>query len=176
MDRVLVIGCGGAGKTTLALRLGEILSLPVVHLDSFYWRPGWEPTPKEEWEETVRRLAAGAAWVMDGNYGGTLDLRIAASDAVVFLDKPRHLCLWRVTKRRLRYWGRSRPDVAPGCPERLDREFLRYIWSYPMERRPGILRKLESTSRSKDVFVLRSEGETRRFLAELPRQTGRSAA
>lgn len=104
---------------------------------------------------------------MDGNYGSTLDLRLAAADAVIFLDLPRSLCIRRVLSRRLRYARRSRPDMAPGCPERLDLKFLSYLWKYPTERRPGILRKLEQASIEKTVIVLRSPDEVDRFVTEL---------
>lgn len=112
---------------------------------------------------------------MDGNYGGTLDLRLAAADTVVFLDQPRHLCVWRLIKRRLRYAGRSRPDVAPSCPERLTYEFLRYVWSYPTERRPSILRKLDALPRDRNVFVLNSPEEVRDFLASASTVKGDAA-
>src|SRR5207248_9352838 len=109
MKRVLVIGSGGTGKTTVAQRLARRTGLPLIHLDLLYWRPGWQPTPGEEWRETVRRLVAGERWIIDGNYGGTLDLRLAACDTVVFLDLPRVLCLWRVLVRQLRHFCRWRP-------------------------------------------------------------------
>src|SRR5437879_8580011 len=82
MKRVLVIGSGGTGKTTVARRLAQRTGLPLIHLDLLYWRPGWQPTPGEEWHETVRRLVAGESWIIDGNYGVTLDLRVAACDTV----------------------------------------------------------------------------------------------
>lgn len=104
-SRILVIGCGGSGKSTLALRLGDVLGIEVVHLDRLYWRPVWiEPRP-QEWKQTLRRLAEKRAWVMDGDYGGTLDLRLDAADAVAFLDLPRSMCLRRVISRRLKYAG-----------------------------------------------------------------------
>lgn len=71
MRRVLVIGCGGAGKSTLARQLGEATGLPVIHLDAHYWRPGWVETPKETWRAAVDELIAADAWIMDGNYSGT---------------------------------------------------------------------------------------------------------
>lgn len=128
MLRVLVIGSGGSGKSTLAAQLGARLRLPVVHLDALYWRPGWVATPASGWRETVAHLVATERWVMDGNYGGTLDLRIAACDAVVLLDPPRSVCLARVVWRWLRYAGTTRPDMAPGCPEHLTWEFVRWVW------------------------------------------------
>jgi len=176
VKRVLVIGSGGAGKTTVALRLGETLSLPVIHLDSHYWKPGWRPSPKGEWERTVRRLVRQDAWVMDGNYGGTLEIRLGSADAVMFLNYPRHVCLWRLARRWLRHRGQTRQDMAPGCPERLTFEFLRYVWGYPTERRPGIPRRLREFEPQGSVFVLRSPQETAGFLAELTARAERLAA
>lgn len=165
MRRVLVIGSGGAGKSTLAARLGALSGLPVVHLDALYWNAGWVATPPDEWARVVARLIEGDAWVMDGNYGGTLDLRLAACDTVVFLDLPRLVCLWRVVRRWLRYRGRTRPDMASGCAEQIDAEFLRWIWTYPTQRRPGILARLATLTGGQRVVVLRSQREVEAFLA-----------
>ena len=171
MRRVLVIGSGGAGKSTFARTLGARLGLPVVHLDRLYWRPGWEPTPLREWGPAVERVLEGEAWIVDGNYGGTLERRLAAADTAVFLDLPRWLCLWRVVRRRVRYAGRSRPDVAEGCPERLSWDFVRWVWRYPEARRPGVLARLEAAEGVRAVR-LQSRREVRSFLAALPPRGG----
>lgn len=105
---------------------------------------------------------------MDGNYGGTLDLCLAAADTVIFLDLPRLLYLWRVIKGRAQFHNRSRPDMARNCPERLTGEFARWIWTYPRERRPHILAKLRAVEQEKRVVMLRSTDEVRRFLSRLP--------
>lgn len=166
MRRVLVIGSGGAGKSHFARRLGERLGLPVIHLDRLYWRAGWVETPKDEWRRKVEALVRGEAWVMDGNYSGTLEVRLAACDAVVFLDLPRAVCLWRVLRRVLTYREGSRPDMAEGCPEKIDLEFIRWVWGYPARNRPKILALLESEAAAgRRVFRLRSRAEVERFLA-----------
>jgi adenylate kinase family enzyme len=167
MKRILVIGSGGAGKSTFARRLGERLGLAVLHLDAFYWRPGWVETPKDEWRQTVEELCAGEAWLMDGNYSGTLAVRLAACDTVVFLDLPRTLCLWRVLKRALIYRGTSRPDVAEGCHENLNMEFFLWVWNYPRRSRPKVLSRLEEHGRGKQIFILHSSAEVEKFLAEI---------
>lgn len=172
MRRVLIVGSGGAGKSTLAVRVGARTGLPVVHLDAHYWRAGWTATPAEEWRRTVAALSAAPAWVMDGNYGGTLDLRLAASDTVVFLDLPRVVCLWRIVRRALRHRGRSRPDMAPGCPEQLSWEFVRWVWSYPHRRRPGVLRRLAALPATTRVVVLRSRRAADVWVDALPRAAG----
>jgi adenylate kinase family enzyme len=169
---VLVIGSGGAGKSTLARRISEAAALPLVHLDRLFWRPGWVATPREEWERQVAELVAGARWVLDGNYGGTMALRLAAADTVVFLDVPRITCLRRAVVRALRSRRVPRPDMAPGCPERLDLEFLRWIWGYPRTRRPRVLELLAGFERAGGTaVVLRSRNEIESFL----RSTGERA-
>lgn len=165
MKKVLVIGSGGAGKSTFARRLGRATGIEVIHLDAVYWGAGWAEPAKEEWRATVEELLKRDSWIMDGNYGGTLDLRLEACDAVVFLDLPRRVCLWRVLKRRALYRHSPRPDMAPGCPEKLDWKFLKFVWDYPRTRRPAVLEKLERRSRGKTVAVLRSQKEIENFLA-----------
>src|SRR5690349_3028678 len=86
MKKILVIGSGGAGKSTFAKQLSAILHLEVLHLDALYWQAGWVETPKPEWKQRVTELLAGDAWIMDGNYSGTLDIRMQACDTVIFLD------------------------------------------------------------------------------------------
>ena len=168
MRRVLVIGSGGAGKSTLARALGARLGLPVVHLDALYWHAGWVPTPAPAWRDTVAHLAAAEAWVMDGNYGGTLDVRLARCDTAIFLDLSRWRCLARVAWRALRYAGRTRPDMAPGCQEQLSWEFVRWIWTFPHRKRPAVLAQLAALPAGQRVAVLRSPREVRRFLDDLP--------
>ena len=167
MQRVLIIGAGGSGKSTLAMRIGECTGLPVVHLDSLFWKEGWIETPRAEWTRVVQELLSQEAWVMDGNYGGTLDLRLAVADTIIFLDLPRVVCLWRVVKRRLRFHGRSRPDMGSGCPERLTWEFIKWIWRYRRERRPAIVEKLKVVASDKRVIILDSQAAVREFEEKL---------
>lgn len=167
MKRVLVIGSGGAGKSTFARRLGARLGLPVIHLDRAYWQPGWVEPPKDEWLRTVEGLCAGDSWVMDGNYSGTLDVRLAACDTVLFLDLPRVVCVWRVLKRAVKYRHGTRPDMAPGCRENVNPEFLLWIWNYPRRSRPKVLSRLAAHARDKRVVTLRSSAEVERFLIEV---------
>jgi adenylate kinase family enzyme len=164
MKRVLVIGPGGAGKSTFAQRLGQLLNIEVKHLDSFYWKAGWTEPSKEDWVKTVTELASAASWIMDGNFGGTLELRLKHCDTIIFLDMPRFLCLWRITKRRLRYHNRSRPDMAEGCSEKLDLEFIKWVWNYSRRSRPKVVKLLHEHSGTKQVVWLRSNAEVERFL------------
>jgi adenylate kinase family enzyme len=167
MKKVLIIGSGRAGKSTLARQLGTILGLEVVHLDALYWHPGWVETPKPKWREVVQDLLQQETWIMDGNYGSTLDIRLAIADTVIFLDFPRLLCLWRVCKRWWQYANETRPDMAAGCPEKLDWEFLYWVWTYPSRRRSTILEKLSQLAPEQRVLILRSPSAVQQFLQEL---------
>jgi adenylate kinase family enzyme len=168
MRKVLVIGSSGAGKSVFAAQLAERTGLPLIHLDALYWSPGWVKTPKDAWTRTVDELLARDAWVMDGNYAGTLDRRLDACDTAVFLDLPRTLCLWRAVKRRIIFHRRSRPDMREGNDERLTWQFIRWIWTYPRERRPGVLAKLAALRSDQRAVVLRSRTEIETFLRALP--------
>lgn len=127
MKKVIVIGSGGAGKSTFSRQMGDITGLPVVHLDLEYWRPGWVKTPKDEWNQKVTEMIARDEWIMDGNFGGTRELRAGSADTIVFLDIPRRVCIYRVCKRYLRFRGGNRPEMSEGCNEKLDLEFLLWI-------------------------------------------------
>lgn len=166
MQRILVIGSGGAGKSTLSRQIGARLQLPVLHLDAHYWQPGWVEPSREAWTQTVAALTATDVWVMDGNYSGTLAQRLAACDGVVFLDISRWRCLWRVARRSLTYRCRTRPDMADGCPERLEWAFFKWIWQFPHQTRPRLGAMLAHVH-GKRVIRLRSPQEVQKFLQEL---------
>ena len=167
MRRILVIGSSGAGKSTLARRLAEHLDLPLIHLDREYWRPGWLEPPRAEWRRRVAELAARPEWVMDGNFSSTWDIRFPRAEAVVWLDVPRLVCLASVVRRVLRNWGRTRPDLAPDCPERFDWSFMKWIWRYPRDVRPKTQRALEGLRPDQRVLVLRSRAEFPALVADL---------
>ena len=165
MKKVLVIGAGGAGKSTLARRLGAALKLEVIHLDKFYWRPGWVKPADDEWRREIAALIARDAWVMDGNYTRTLAQRLAACDTVIFLDFARTVCLWRVIKRRILYRASTRPDMAAGCPEQLELEFIRWVWNYARHSRPTVVARLAEHAQGRQIIHLRKPAEVERFLA-----------
>lgn len=167
MDKkILVIGCCGAGKSTLAKKMQKRTDLPLIHLDHEYYRPGWVKTEKTDWENKVRQLCRKEAWIMDGNYTGSLEMRLDYADAVVFLDIGRVKCLLRAVGRVLRSSQRQREDMAEGCKERHDLEFYRFIWNFPKKVRPGILKVLKE-HKEKNVYILRSKKEIEQFLKEL---------
>lgn len=168
MKKIIVIGSGGAGKSTLARRLGEMTGIEVIHLDKLHWKPNWTETPKDEWREIVEKELAKDAWIMDGNFGGTMEMRIEACDTVVYLDLPRTLCFYRALKRIGKYWNTTRPDMGAGCAEKFDLKFLRWVWNFPQHTKPLIEQRLARFEKEKNIVRLRSRGEVEKFLMSLP--------
>jgi len=165
MKRVLVIGSGGSGKSTFSRKLGEVTGLPVVHLDKLYWHAGCVKTEEDEWKRIVAREIARPEWIMDGNFGGTRAMRMAAADTIVMLDLPRLTCMYSILERTLTYREGSRPDMADGCRERFDPEFILWVWNYPRE---GKRRALDDISKleGKRVLFLTTQGEIDAFLKD----------
>jgi adenylate kinase family enzyme/SAM-dependent methyltransferase len=171
MKRVVVLGNSGSGKSDLARRMGARLGLPVIYLDRVFWGPGWVAAQRDAFRETVRKMAADDAWIMDGNYQSCLDDRLERADAVVFLDSPRWRCLVRLLRRVLSTAGQSRPDLPDGCRETFvgNFELIRWMWGFPREDRRLILEKPDLHARGKQVFILRDPGRVEDFLANLSR-------
>jgi len=112
MKRIILIGSGGSGKSTLARQLGAKLKLKVYHLDALFWKPNWVGVPKNEQRKIQNELVKNETWIIDGNYGGTMDIRLNAADTIIFLDVHRTICVYRVFKRMLQYRNKTRPDMG----------------------------------------------------------------
>jgi adenylate kinase family enzyme len=165
VQRVAILGSGGAGKTTVALELGRRTGLPVVHLDPLYWAPGWVERPPEEFGAALQAAVAEERWILDGNVlWGDPDPRFARLDTVVFLDLPRRTCLWRAFVRRATYRGERRPDLPEGCREEFELSFFRWMWGYPKQVRPRVLAILGGLGPDVAVHHLRSDADVRTFL------------
>lgn len=163
MKRIMIIGSGGAGKSTLAKQLGEEFDLPVYHLDAYYWKPGWKPTSAEEWSSFQETLVQKESWIIDGNYGKTLDARLERAEVIILLDFSRWITVYRVLKRRIMYHGKTRPDLNKDCPESLDLEFMKWIWTFRKTRIPGIMEKLRKHEEKK-IIILKSPREVRKIV------------
>ena len=166
MQRVAILGSGGAGKTTVAVELGRRTGLPVVHLDPLNWAPGWVARPPEDFEAALGAAVAEERWILDGDFlsGDAGDPRFARVDTVVFLDLPRRTGIGRAVTRRLRDRGARRPDLPAGCDEEFELSFFRWMWGYPKHVRPRVLAILGGLDPAVDVHHLRSDAEVRLFL------------
>lgn len=167
MKKILIIGCSGAGKSTLARRLSEKTGLKVIHLDKIYWKPNWTEPTKDEWKRTLEKVIQDEAWIMDGNFSGTLDIRLPACDTVIFLDMPRTACVYRVLKRVAFSYKKTRPDMAENCPEKFDWEFLKWIWDFENRSKRKMEKLLEQFENEKKIIRLKSKREVEDFLVRL---------
>ena len=166
MRRILIIGNSGAGKSTLARRLGERLDLPVIHLDALFWKPGWTESDDSEFRVRVADALSGPAWVCDGDFGSSLDLRMPLADTIIWLDPPPILCLARAIWRAIKFADGGRPDMAEGCREKIDLTFYGYIWNWNRTRRPRVEAALAGHGDHLGVIKLRTDRDVAAFLAE----------
>ena len=166
MERIVIIGCGGAGKSTLARQLGEKLGLPVVHLDKLFWKPNWVQVSPEEFDANLAKELEKPHWIMDGNFNRTISQRIEKCDTIIYLDFSRFACLMGVIKRVLTTYGTVRPDMGEGCPERIDLEFLKWVWNFNKNKREGYYRILNETKHAQTI-VLKNRRAVRKFLSTL---------
>ena len=167
MQRVLVMGSSGSGKSTFARALANLTGLPFVSLDALYWQPGWQPSEPEPFGQRVAEAANTPSWVMDGNYmsHGGGDLRRKRADTVIWFDLPRYVCMTGITTRIVRTYGKVRPEMAPGCPERIDLEFFRYVWTYRQQQRPKLLEYFAGLRADQALICFNDRRRADRYLA-----------
>ena len=167
MERIMIIGCGGAGKSTLARKLGELTGIPVVHLDKIYWSPGnWKHLEKDEFDALLSLELEKPRWILDGNFNRTLEWRLEKCDTVIYLDFSRFTCICGWLKRVIMNWGIARPDMAPGCSEWFDPEFAKWIWNFNKHNRPRYLNLLKDV-KGKSVYIFRNRWQVDKFLKQI---------
>ena len=177
MNRVMIIGFSGSGKSTLAQRLGKILKIEPVHLDAVAWSRGWVMRSAAEAEALVTPVLNRDRWIIEGNYSNILyQERLSLCDTLIFLDVPAWRCFFGVLKRYIRYKGVTRPDMADGCPEKVDFEFLTWVlWKGRKSRKKRLeaVRRIERDP-GKRAYVFRNYTETENFLKETAYYQNRS--
>lgn len=151
MQRVVILGRGGAGKSTLARRLGEITGLPVIELDKIFWRPDLLSTPRDEWIHLQQKLIRGEKWIMDGDLGpyDAAEERLRAADTIVLLDFSLLRCVWRASRR-----SRERAD------------FWRWVLAWRRRSRPILLRSIALHAPMAHLHTLRGPRAAARFIAD----------
>lgn len=167
--RVVVSGLAGSGKSTLSLALGARTGLPVIHLDLHFWQPGWVAPSEAEWRETQRAVLAGEAWIADGNYHETLDLRLERADTVVLLDLPWWLCSARAFRRGFRMPGELPPGSEYTRWQRLRDEWQLAVRIARKDRGQTELERqiVARHGQHATVHELRSRRAVEQFLADL---------
>lgn len=167
--KIVVIGSCGSGKSTLCCQLSEFTGIEVIHLDRIYWKADWKPLAEEEFRSLQREVLSKETWIVDGNYAGSLYVRLEKADTVIFLDVNRYLCIYRVLKRWMRYRGKLRPDVADGCYEKMEWKFLKFIWDFPRETRNSMLNEIGKFNQLTKI-ILRNNKEKNEFLNSIKQQ------
>ena len=171
-ERFFIIGNYGAGKSTFAHRMGQLLEISPIHLDTILWEPGWKDRPMADALERLRQITASDRWIVEGisdykGQSGLHDLCFDSADTILLFDFPQLLCWWRIFKRRWQYHGRTRPDLPDGYPEKLYRIFLQKVWNYPKDERPVIFEKINRLPKHKRVIYLKTPGQVKNFLESL---------
>ena len=161
MKRIIVIGCPGSGKSTFARALQTQLGLPLYYLDMMYWNADRTTVSKEEFRARLAEVLAREEWIIDGNYGSTMEMRMAVCDTVFFLDYPTEVCLAGIRERR----GKVRPDM-PWVEHEEDAEFAAFVKQYREEQRPRVFALLQKYS-DLQITVLHDRAEAEGYLQTL---------
>ena len=168
MEKILIIGNAGSGKTTFAQTLSQKLQLPLVHLDKLYWCGSWEHRSREEFDALLQAELEKPRWIIDGNFNRTIPHRLQYCDTVIFFDLPTAVCLAGITKRIFSNYGKTRADMGGNCPERFDeqkRSLYRNVLSFNRHRRKDYYVLLAITPAK--VIVFNSRRQASKFLTNI---------
>lgn len=163
MKKVVVIGCGGSGKSVFSRSFAQITRLPLYHLDNIWWREDGTTITREEFDAVLSGILSAEEWIIDGNYQRTMERRIAASDTVIFFDLPVETCVEGIKARQ----GKPRPDMPwRGAGDSNDAEFMSLVYNYGTNNRPRVIELLEKYS-NKNIIVFKTRAEADDFLGRL---------
>ena len=162
MKKIIVIGCPGSGKSTFSKALHHATGIPLYHLDQLFWNADRTTVEKTVFLQRLSGVLQKPEWIIDGNYGSTMELRLQACDTVVFLDYPPEVCLDGIRNRQ----GQARSDL-PWVEQEEDAEFMAFIRNFPLQSRPQITELLDRYP-DKTVFVFQTRAEAHRFLSQFP--------
>ena len=153
LERIMIIGGCGCGKTTLSKKLSDKLNLPLIHLDRLYWRDYWKAVPDHEFDRQLLQELTNPRWIIDGNITRTIPLRLEYCDTVIYMDYSRIRCVYGVISRVIKNYGKSRPDMGGYCPERFDYAFLKSVWNFNKRNRAGYYEMLSSKKGLKLIII-----------------------
>ena len=162
MEKIIVIGCPGSGKSTFSKALHEITNIPLFHLDNLYWNSDRTTVSKSVFSQRLSQILLQNTWIIDGNYASTMVQRMEACDTIIFLDYPTELCLNGIYERK----NKCRSDIPWVETTNPDPEFIAFVENFQQEGRIQILNLL-SQHTQKNVFIFRTRDEATNFLKEL---------
>ena len=177
MQRVLVMGSSGSGKSTFAQRLSAMTGIPTVSIDALFWKPGWVESDKDEFNLRMTAAAREPRWIMDGNYtkSGAGELRRELSDTIIWFDLPRSTCMLGIFRRIAGSYGQVRPEMAEGCPEKIDLEFFRYVWTYRQQQRPKLLEYFSGLRADQSLVCFTDRVQADDYLESVARRQNRAS-
>ncbi|RDI45435.1 topology modulation protein [Falsibacillus pallidus] len=171
MKKIMVVGISaGVGKSTFAKKIGDLLDIPVHHLDRHFWKPGWAQATFEEFRGAQEEILEHDRWIIEGNYTATYDMRAEQADTIIYLELPRYVCIYRVFKRFFKNIGRTRPDLGPDCKEKIDWPFLKFIWTTYYPRKAQMQKRFtafQSLGKDKTIVELKNKKEIADYLQSL---------
>jgi len=169
MKRILIVGNAGAGKTTFAHELALKLNLPLVHLDKIYWHGEWQRLSNEEFDVLVQKELDKPEWIIDGNFNRTISHRMKYCDTIFFFDFSTISCLWGITKRLIKNYGKSRSDMGGNCIERFDSNKItlyRNVLNFNKVYRKAYY-SLLNNSKDVEVVVFKNRKQIRGFFKNI---------
>lgn len=169
MDRIMIFGFSGGGKSTLARKMGEILGIEPTHFDAIHWLPNWVESTREYKREIIKPILERDRWIIEGNYHNIYwQERLELADTIIFIDVNRFICLYQAWKRSRVYKGKTRPDMGEGCTEKFDLEFARWVFFKGRKKRKYYLETMKMLKdKGKDTCILKSKRDINRFLKGL---------
>ncbi|KJC35607.1 DNA topology modulation protein [Bradyrhizobium sp. LTSP885] len=177
MQRVLVMGSSGSGKSTFARGLSDITGIPTVSIDALFWKPGWVESEREEFQRRMTEAVQQPRWIMDGNFTthGAGELRRQLADTIIWFDLPRSTYMFGILRRIAGSYGQVRPEMAEGCPEKIDLEFFRYVWTYRQQQRPKLLDYFQGLRADQSLVCFTDRAQAGAYLKDLARQQNRAS-
>ena len=169
MERIIIFGFSGGGKSTLARKMGEILGIEPTHFDRLHWLPNWVESTREYKREMIKPVLERDKWIIEGNYCQIYwQERLERADTVIFIDVNRFTCLWQAWKRSRVYKGKTRPDMGEGCTEKFDLEFAKWVFFKGRKKRLNYLETMKMLKDTgKNTYILKSKKDINKFLKGL---------
>lgn len=165
VSRISIIGGSGSGKSTLANILSKKLDIPAIHLDAINYKENWAEIDKAERDKEIEEKAREDKWIIDGNYNKTLMQRLENADLVIWLDYSTYAQLKGVLKRYIQNHNREKEEL-PGCKERFNLKFYKYVLTYNKKKRPEVVRMIEKIPREK-VIIFKKQKDLNRWLENI---------
>lgn len=164
MKKIIVIGCPGSGKSTFSKSLHKITKIPLYHLDMLFWNEDKTTVEKSIFLERLSTILEKEEWIIDGNYGSTMELRMEKCDTVIFLDYPLEVCLNGIKERK----GKPRSDMPWIESDEEDAEFVDFIKNYNSQSKPKVIELLDRYSH-KDIIIFSTRTQAEDFLTKIQR-------